>query len=932
MNPKTIYVLHLVVALGVANTRTAFAAVCGNSPTGAPIVCYETSSYPVVLITTFATAGTWEFLVANPQNLPGLTNTVDPMMWILDNNGGVIAIDNDSGVGLMPFISRTFSNTTPLLIMIAGASDNRQGAIDLTVRKSGTIGNTWSTLWFGGWRRTNLSVAVGDRMFVGFPNGGTNAGTPANTLMLLSGSASTCTTNCGQYSLAPWPVGTLSQLAVPFASTNSSVVIGSWYQPSIQGTRWFHSRTGTTWGSGTDFRDQDCDGLTREIEAMSSADANLDIRTCETPTDPPGSSCSYYSTRVVSGWSASDTDNDGLRDDWELFGVRKKCSQTPTAPFFNAGTCADDTFRYLRRDGVFCGDTSVPSAYTVSNAISTLQSRPRDYSVFIEAARPSGLPFSGPGLTLLNRIYETEGRECSESLSPACVNPDPDFVDLFYTDSIHPNEGRLAGQPSYWMASGNLNRHLSSVRKYTGVFYYANLVQNAVAGVGGNRAHIQNFGTSEYNGNVFAHELGHSLGMPTHRGSNAPTTDNVTNYPSIMNYWYGGNYAGKNPSNGTMFPADWFNLCSNPSHCPSSGQCVDGRCMRCGWQHSAFSRGENPPLLESAPGVDNYPQPLGWTTKFASEIGCNPRLRNGVADATDWVPLCLGPVCGIDWDQNGAYTETGFTSDFNFNGQPDVSADADDWQSIYNAGKIALGIQFLDRFRVFGSDFESTAPVDWSLGQSSLAPTAVSGVTSLSTQFGNALAFNGTTSQLVANANTSIRSVNVQVDPAVTPSGFRFDIYFKLDTFGTLGSQLVRSNLFGLMVSSTGTLFGELDWNGGGLANAIQLTSSVALGTWYWASLQWNRSSGRVRLALVRWTGSAWDWVGGTCARVTRIPAANVDPGNLVFGNDPTQSGFRLDGTLDQPSLWNSSNCVWGIDINNILSGCGSTAVPGCDP
>ncbi|MCE7935886.1 MAG: hypothetical protein DYG96_15025, partial [Chlorobi bacterium CHB2] len=302
-----------------------------------------------------------------------------------------------------------------------------------------------------------------------------------------------------------------------------------------------------------------------------------------------------------------------------------------------------------------------PGIHTATNALSTFGIKPTTPSVLVEVATPASQPFGGAAASFVTRAFEQEGLECAETTSTSCINSEPDFIDIVRSTVAMPNMGILVEEAYFSIVNGHFNEYFTPSRKYTNTFRYANLAPApATAGVSVGRAHIQAFGTTTNDGNVFVHELAHGLGLESHKGDNShgiTQNDWVANYPSIMNYRYHDNYAGKNPVNGPMFPTDYFNSCTLASQCPSSNQCVEGRCMRCGIENATFSRGLNPSLGETGAGVNDV---AGWTSKLAAELGCAPELRNTIVEPMDWRPRLVSGTYAIDWNGNGIWTDVGY--------------------------------------------------------------------------------------------------------------------------------------------------------------------------------------------------------------------------------------------------------------------------------
>jgi len=898
----------LVPALLQAIPSRSFAnATCNASDW---IVCYETDTYPMFTYSFGVVSGhSYEIKTLDLKNLPGQSNVVDTLMWLLNTSDGTVVAINDDYSGYASRIYLTATSSYTARLVVANYGDGRQGTCDIEVRDNGQIVSSWNDVMFGGWNRTNHAVKSGDRLFVGVPPDGADHTYCINKVFVFSSSSTNCSTNCGRYVEGDGAVNLLSRAFVNFDASYARVLVGSNLLSTRGSTRLFHSRLGAGWGGARQYQDADGDGLTYEIEALKDpgGNASLTVDTCDYYNSEvdygPSSDCRQnagrrFVSRAYTGypWSAKDTDNDGIEDGWELFGVAKACSQIPQPPFNSPGTCIDMTWT-----------PTCQGPYCVSTGVSSLGSDPREYDAFYHLDYQSGYYPTSTTLAAVSFPYEEEGRECPEiatqddSYCPGQI----DNAGLYYRVTLHMLQGAALDVDNYrsgvglWETYESFNATFTGHRKYTGIFNYGLIVKGACPCFADAASFISGNPYAMGAAISQAHEMAHSLGIG---GDNY----NV-NYPSLSSYSNQGTLPAKaEPGvDDDLWPDDFGNTCSTSADCPISRRCSQStsKCiLSCNGVR--FSRGVNPTLVE------NSLQEHSQTTKLTAEVYCGHGGAGWGANA--YHPLCDDPpltpgACGIDWDDDGTYTDSSTTGDLD--GNPDVIAtqyDYNDWTTMYNKGRIGLGRTYVDRFRTFASDFDSTTPTDVTPWDQTI--TVAAGVTQATGVYGSSLAFRGPGmgDSVVLSDSPSLDTMGTTVN-GFPPKGFRVDAFvYVTDFLSGSGHQVVYSDLFQIDLGNTTRKFRGFITYGPSIFTSFTNPLTVSAAQWYWVSLQWNTSE--ARLYVIPWGGNEWNFAGGQCARTTIAKTGDVDPGAVTWGSYPTAPNFwALNGRIDQPAMWNWS-------------------------
>jgi len=318
--------------------------------------------------------------------------------------GDVVAIDDDGGTGFASKIEWTPSQTGTYRWVLIDYAAGNEGFADLEITANGQATTTLTHLFFAGYHSAR-EVHANDWLFVGKNTNGQGFAPDReyhdSTLFFFSNDARDCDSGaCGVFRFnddTVYGVSNeslyLSRIKVP-VSANARVVVATYgtvwseythngiqyTQPRTMNARLLHMRPSTTW-SGDGHVDSDGDGLPRELEEAIGA--------CDRPNDTPtggmgvgGKSCAAFGKIVndavnaagkgpcsspptgidtnTACWNLSDSDNDGLRDDWEVWGALAHCPHAPRPPTYDAGACVADTITA----------ESCPTEFCVTHALS----------------------------------------------------------------------------------------------------------------------------------------------------------------------------------------------------------------------------------------------------------------------------------------------------------------------------------------------------------------------------------------------------------------------------------------------------------------------------------------------------------------------------------------------------------------------------------
>ncbi|MBT9561034.1 MAG: hypothetical protein IV100_33730 [Myxococcales bacterium] len=705
---------QLVAAIAVlAVPVSAEATLYCNATT---TICYEKNTSPIYVVPFSAVSGV-QYRVTTSD----LSGGEDTILFVVNASNGTLIASNDDYSGTASQVTFTAGSNFSAQVIVASYLAGYGGTTDISVVNVGTGANVVTPVndaEFGGFRIA-LTAKNGDRLTVApapdLAAGVTEHAVFANRLFVFTSSTLNCTSSCGSYWQGDTNTFYMSKHTVSPTINAGITLVGS-AVPQDVSARLIHSRLGAGWGGGSAHQDNDGDGLTWELESQKSTHANADVRraltidTCDTSSGP-STDCSggrQYSQRETpdgSGtWSAKDTDNDGFQDGWEIFGVRRGCTKTPVAPFYDPGDCNDRTW------------SSPPEPFTISASLAALDADPRETDLYLQVDRQatSASPFhndlSDTEWDNIRHIYSEEGLECEGSTSIGCSDTDQVRFHRFAGATVPAMPHDLSiFRP--WPTHDWFNKWPYSFRKYTGIFRFGQLLTIGDKAWGHDRVFV-GYGKDVSDGSpsgrrftILAHEIGHTTGL-AHGGLD--NDDDKANYPSMMSYGFGElpvKFASG--SSDTTWPGSvpGTTTCAVDADC-SGGVCLSSVCeVACARTSTRFARGAS----AVSPWDETSPTTTGLTRNFAAALRC----YLGGSKRTTWAPACPGATCNVtlptpvDLNNDTDLSDTNLTT-------------TDDWAAMYDKIADAVNVyaagdewnKYKRYFRVYQSLFEGGAATD----------------------------------------------------------------------------------------------------------------------------------------------------------------------------------------------------------------------------
>jgi hypothetical protein len=518
---------------------------------------------------------------------------------------------------------------------------------------------------------------------------------------------------------APWKTGgayaasnnaleLLARIALDREVGESYVVVGAFAPRTWPSVRVVLSRPG--------LGDEDRDGLSADVEAA--------LGTCDREPSGPGECRSP--DPLPPGFSPTDTDNDGLTDLEEVWGVRRCYPALPEAPYGAVPPCIKDSEGRCVRE---CGPSA---AFAATLPVSAMEAPdPTVQDVYVEydywqSGGPDGVGQRLPDARVSEVKDAFERRWEHDGGKPGFDSEAPLLKLHFVQDDAVPavasrEMGHIPATASRYLF---FDLFFDPDRKYTNVFHYVVGVprgagQSDVAG----RAAIVGDLRSASGPPRLIHEMGHLLSLMHHFDSARPS--NSPFYLSIMSY----GYAHTLPE-----PVEWngvFERCGSRLPCREYFKCsrVTGMGSVCvpdcgivdsgegkGRHFSHFSSG-GLLLPEDTSEAGTIPE-TGFPEWFLPYLYCytdatrgpstDERVRRFVHStcAGRLCVQCESGTCAIDWDRDGDF---GGAQDLDLDQDGEVSdarlADHDDHRRILERARTGLRPTEKKTIAAFYTDF-----------------------------------------------------------------------------------------------------------------------------------------------------------------------------------------------------------------------------------
>jgi YD repeat-containing protein len=705
-----------------------------------------------------------DFLVAINNCIEGEQPDSVAYLVLLDENK-IVAINDDGNIFTKydkdSYIHYKAEKTGTYMFIVTSKYQGYGGKADIIITYDGD-GSAFGNQVFGGYHVTGKEIKSGDALFVGKNNNIQNASEFYDTTLFVIATDvkdDNCETeNCGQLYFYDDYKGMFLTMAMDLPSIPSAKIIVGSGKESTENTiniRLFHRRNYQSWGI-EETKDNDGDGLTFEIEEIlgtcdklngsSGKDVGVIGYNCSqfrdminnylisdggktscpnimkinlrcdnenTPYDP-GDKTNYEC------WHPCDSDNDGIRDDIEVFGVVSACEKEPVSPYYDAGKCiqlpllstlypswAKYHFRGLAVSALRNPDNihDTGPAPTVFDIY--LQN---DYFAATATTPPHSHEITPNQQNALDNVWTNDPQTCWDGNPPV---PDqngilycPDSNESLYRARMHAYNGNsmevridyddalidqlytifLIDTNTRWVNSF-FNHSFLPGNKHSGIFHYSFSSDFS----GGQSDYKTAIWANNHDYDIyrsFSHETGHILKLkhiytsePYDAGSptfhccpvNHPQvplciqnqtwiTFQTFIYPSLMNYLYT-DYGISSKSPSPNLPLAGIGTGNGTNGC-------------CRFEFLRFSKGLNQQISET-----NVSENIGndWNAKkLAREICCfNDNYIGGAAVGPGmcnnyYAPQCATDLitgaitnCSIDWNYNNTIENNSYSVDLN---------------------------------------------------------------------------------------------------------------------------------------------------------------------------------------------------------------------------------------------------------------------------
>lgn len=722
---------------------------------------------------TIYTAPHWDLTVTTTQpitiktyNLQPFQGSVpDTLVYLLRcdtsacQTGTIVAID-DNYNDETPYdwdskIVFTPSQTGTYRILLTSWYQGSEGYTNLSYQINGQNPVVYSGVFFGGYHVKWKLAKAKDSIFVGKNSNGmgwsSNPEYSDSVLYYLGTMAEDCVSGqCGPFfqnddrTFGSF-TSTLSKIDLPsdYVMNFGRILVAS-YAPTAQfNGRVFHYRKHTSEGgnwSESSKDDVDGDGLSTEIETQ--------IGTCDWASTSGinvgigGFNCQQFANwvnaAVPGSWSPTDSDNDGLKDNWEIQSVVVACPSTPVGPYWNAGSCMPLALHSAATcPGAYCTGLDLsarsdpdPTVYDVFLLNDYWNCSGTSYCAGDHVSKPNPHSISASQQGRLVNLWSTLPSLCWDGTNPPCADA---VNDIPYRARIHAYNGtaRNLGDDTFGaefpfggtkIVDPYYHFGFPSSYKETKTFRYS-LATHGNGGQSPLRGRLAVWGNG-WEPDILltlSHELGHTLSIDDTKYDdlNAPpycpeafnrgggqVWMQVPNYASIMTYM-------RKDSN-------YF---YQPSPLPPSVANPDFDQTLCSWTHAKFSKGIPSNPINEAALVESYAR--NWQNiHLVQDLFCFNDW-NSPGATNPYHPYCDATTCYVDWDALRARTPmpppgTPYSFDVSYGRSPpnttlaqcddDIINDINDWKQIFTRGKEGLAATASTDYSVYADTYNASAP------------------------------------------------------------------------------------------------------------------------------------------------------------------------------------------------------------------------------
>jgi len=635
----------------------------------------------------------------------------DPVVWLVrldrpgdPETGAVVALSDDGPEGL-PLIEHEAEHTAEYRLVMAPYAPSHAGLASIELEVDGHTIYEAQAAFFGGSPYRLDELKPGDMVFAGADPATSGRQDHDSVLLLLPPPWNVLP---ARYSASNNETGTLPLLRVEETVKESFLVVGSFHERSDPSVRVFVSKISPE-RNGVAKVDADGDWLSAEIEGrlLTCDDADrARNRRCRSPEPLPN------------GWDASDTDNDGLLDFEEVFGVRRCYAAAGEPPYYDVPACIKGPGGNCAH---FCPEDTGMEAQLPLSAMDAPD--PTEYDIYLEydywqgENEPQGKhAIPADQVRLMERafqkdfVHDPEGGPCQDWFCPPRY---PIRFHLFQDDAVDmPDLSGTAHIPSLANRSLFFDLFFTPDRKYTNTFHYM-LGKHKGGGqtdVCGRAAIVGASGGAAMTLKII-HEAGHLLGLRHNYFVGNP--DYTPFHLSVMSYGY---------SHTVPPPILWdgaFKPCSPGKQCPPHFKCVHFRghgklcAPDCGVSDSGpepathyarISTGELSALFDDFSEEGTIPE-SGYPLWFPPYLYCYNDSKKGLSHLQRFRrfsdPLCDngrcvesdGETCRIDWNKDGRFDGAdAFDIDRDGKLNPHKLPDGDEHFRILEKGKLGLRV------------------------------------------------------------------------------------------------------------------------------------------------------------------------------------------------------------------------------------------------
>lgn len=611
--------------------------------------------------------------VQDVQPIPGF-NWPDPVVWLVrleqtgdPESGQVVAIGDDEDQGL-PLLSYTPSEQGRYRVIVAPYRATSAGTAFVVIKAGQEVLLEEPAAPFGGIVHLVPELLPGDLVFAGAE--GADGAENHDAMLTLLPAPWAAPDHC-RYAAANNTLDLLPLLKVEQRQVDCLLIAGGYLPEANPAARVFISRISGQWDA-TGAADKDKDSLSEEIEdALGTCDGPIPEGSqgqCNPPLPLPG------------GWAPHDTDNDGMSDFAEVFGVRRCLASAPASPYYGAADCIRNADHGRCR--FFCPPQTAAVAQLPLSALDAPD--PTVYDIYVEYDywRVKGTPGGANAIPddqvrLMRQAFEKDFQHEAAPEDPEAwfvASQPPTRFHFFQDDPVPMLEIlRMAHIPASASRYLLFDLFFTPDRKYTETFHF-------VAGVRDGAGQSDLLGRSAIVGakarttvgRRLVHEIGHLLGLRHNHDRGRPNHSPF--YLSVMSY----GYANSQPP-----PADWdglFRPCVKNNDCGELFKCSDfgasgrlcapdcGIIQRGAWRNSNFPRFSTG-SLPLPPGTSEHttiPE-TGFPRWFLPYLYCyndgsgsTPlarRLERFTAPACESgrCVQCSQDTCNIDWNRDGGF-------------------------------------------------------------------------------------------------------------------------------------------------------------------------------------------------------------------------------------------------------------------------------------